>query len=390
MMMKPVTNGDDGTILVLAALLITALSLVGIAATQNVAIDTAISSSHLSSVQSFYIAEAGLERGKLEASQRLISNDWVTFTPLLSDPGAGPSSGELTFGSETSFQGGSYEVTVANDPGDQGLGDTNRAITITSTGKFGGSTSTVRTTIRMNTVPPLPGSVNLVGDAGVSIRENFTIVDGHNHNLEGNRDTSVDARLGVSVSDIPAATRGAKLAAAVAGIKFPENVGGSGGTPSLAYREALTADEINRIVAILKGRADYTNSYTFGASTDTPRITYFSDGDVSLNRSNCPNGAGIIVVDGRNVTVEGGVGWKGLMIVKGGFVTFEGSKDGTGGESSRILGGLIATGIRDTGSMLEGSGTIRSLYSKAALAVANQAIMGAGGKWEVLSWQRVK
>lgn len=243
----------------------------------------------------------------------------------------------------------------------------------------------------MNTVPPLPGSINLVGEAVVSIKGDSVAVDGHNHDLVGNSDSSVEAHVGIAVSGIPAVTRGAKMASIIAGIAFPQSVDGYGGAPSVAYRETLADAEVRRLIDILKDSADYRNSYSFNTSTDTPKISYFSDSDVILKHNNCSNGAGLMVVDGHNLIVESGVGWTGLVVVKGGSVTFKGGgAEGIPGGSGRIIGGLIATTVQDLQSQAVGSEPFRLQYSKEALNMANRAITNRKGKWAVLSWQRVK
>jgi hypothetical protein len=97
---------EDGAVLIVAMLLIAILSLIGISASRNVVTDTAIASNHLASIQSFYVAEAGVERAKNECAQRYLTGGWSNFDQILrgADGTGGTSDdGILTFGSNVSF-----------------------------------------------------------------------------------------------------------------------------------------------------------------------------------------------------------------------------------------------------------------------------------------------
>jgi hypothetical protein len=56
-------GNDRGVVLIVVLLIIAILSLIGIAANRNAVTDTAISANHVSSLRSFYVAEAGVEYG---------------------------------------------------------------------------------------------------------------------------------------------------------------------------------------------------------------------------------------------------------------------------------------------------------------------------------------
>ena len=151
------TPDEDGIILIVAMLLVAVLSLIGISAGKNVITDTAIASNHLTSVQAFFAAEAGLERAKNEAAQRYLTGGWTNFNQILvgADGTAGTADdGILTFGSTVSFHGATYQVKVMNDYGDAGglSNDTNNTITMVSTGTYGSATAHLRTTIKMNSI----------------------------------------------------------------------------------------------------------------------------------------------------------------------------------------------------------------------------------------------
>ncbi len=72
----------QGVVLVIALLLITVLSLLGIAANQNTITDTVITSNYISSLQSFYLAEAGIELAKSYVKHDLVNDNknWANAT----------------------------------------------------------------------------------------------------------------------------------------------------------------------------------------------------------------------------------------------------------------------------------------------------------------------
>ena len=135
-------SDEKGMVLVIAMILIAILGLIGLAASRNVATDTGVASNHLTSIQSLYMAEAGLERAKNECAERYLTGNWSSFNGILkgTDGTAGTTDdGVLNIGATTAYQGGSFAVRVTNDLGDAGGGanDTNNAITIASTGTYG-------------------------------------------------------------------------------------------------------------------------------------------------------------------------------------------------------------------------------------------------------------
>lgn len=66
---------ERGIVLVIALFLISGLSLLGIAANQNTVTDTAITSNYVSSLQSFYLAEAGVELAKSYVKYDLVNDN---------------------------------------------------------------------------------------------------------------------------------------------------------------------------------------------------------------------------------------------------------------------------------------------------------------------------
>jgi Tfp pilus assembly protein PilX len=376
-------GNNRGIVLVLAAFFIAALSLIGMGANKNVIMDTAISSNYLSSLQSFYVAEAGLERGKLEAAEQLVANGWVDFSPLINGSGVTSMTG-VSFGNGTqnSYKNGStFALRFDNDGAETSATvDGNRTIKIASEGKLADTSCTTKleATIKMNTLPPLPGSVNLVNDANVTISGNSFLINGNDHLSDGSMPGLTTARLGIALCNTAQT-----VSDVLAGIKHPLNITGSGSTPSIGTSTQLTEAMLVDYVNTIKSIADYKNVLTFGTAA-YPKITYYDAGDVAINKTDSLDGAGILVVNGHDLTCNGNVHWKGVIIVLGGKFRFNG-----GGSGNNITGGLIVGGPVDISPELDMNGGIDIVYSQQAINQVNNALTGNQGKWNVLSWRRV-
>ncbi len=409
---------QDGTILIVAMLLIAILSLIGISAGKNVVTDTAIASNHLASVQSFYAAEAGTERAKNEAASRHLAGGWSNFNQILlgADGTAGTSDdGVLTFGNNVGFHGGSYSVKVLNDYGDVGgaSSDTNNTITILSTGTYNGATTTLRTTIKMNSVPALPGAVNLVG--GYATRFNGAgsafNVDGRDYKItdpDNNPTGAYAAIQGISLNDVP------DLAAGVAAINSTltsqqaTNVQGAGGSPSVGSSTLMSKTILREFCDSMKMSADtfITNPPNLSGNTDAnncvmigtqntclgtltaPRLTYISVTDSNaFTVSGNIAGVGILVVDGNSVIFKGDVNWMGVIMVLGQNIGFD---DLGGGHTQNVRGGLLVGEYADTNTSLDLDirGNPKLTYSQEAINLVTDYLVNKK-KYSVISWQRV-
>jgi Tfp pilus assembly protein PilX len=411
------TLNEDGTILIVAMLLIAILSLIGISAGKNVITDTAIASNYLASIQSFYVAEAGAERGKNECAARYLAGGWSNFNQILrgADGTAGTSDdGILTFGNSVNFHGGTHAVKVVNDYGDTGgaSSDTNNTVTIVSTGTFGGATATVRTTIKMNTVPPLPGAINLVG--GYATRFNGAgsafNVDGRDYRISDadNNPTGTNPALqGISVNDVP------DLAAGVAAIdstitsQQAGNIQGAGGSPSVGSSTLMSKTILREFSDSMKMSADtlLVNPPDVSGSTDSnncvmigtqntcmgtlaaPKLTYISvtDGN-AFTISGDIAGVGILILDGNSLVFRGDVNWTGVVIVLGQNIAFDNLG---GGHTQNVRGGLLVGEYADTNTSLDLDirGNPKLTYSQEALNLVSNYLVNKK-KYSVISWQR--
>jgi hypothetical protein len=407
---------EDGTILIVAMLLIAILSLIGISAGRNVVTDTAIASNHLASVQSFYVAEAGIERAKNECAQRYLDGGWSNFNQILrgANGTAGDSDdGILTFGGNAGFHGGTYAVKVVNDYGDTGGSstDTNNTITIISTGTYGIATTQLRATIKMNSIPPLPGAVNLVGGYATSFTGNSFNVDGRDYKIGDaeNNPTGTHAALeGISLNDVPNLTTGVDAIKSSLDSNQTNNVQGAGGTPSVGSSTLMSKTILREFADSMKMSADTlltnppdlagnsgsdncvmigTQNTCLGTLT-APKLTYISvtDGNAFEVRGNI-SGVGILILDGNSLVFKGDVNWTGIVIVLGQNVGFD---DMGGGHTQNIRGGLLVGEYADTNTSLDLllKGNPKLLYSQEAIDKVTNYLVNKK-KYSVLSWQRV-
>jgi hypothetical protein len=418
---------EDGTILIVAMLLIAILSLIGISAGKNVVTDTAIASNHLASVQSFFAAEAGTERAKNECAQRYLSGSWGNFNQIIrgadgtaaTPPGSGDD-GILTFGGNVSFHGGAYQVRVFNDDGDVGgpSTDTNNTVTIESIGTYGTAKTKLRTTIKMNTIPPLPGSINLVGGYRTSFTGNSFTVDGNDYKIaDGNNPTGGAAQvLGISLNDVPGGSSGMttglnaidsslssqqknNIQGAASNVGLGESVGSSSLLSKTILREfvdsmKMSADALLTNPPDVSGNTDANNCVMIGTKNTclgteaAPKLTYISvtDGN-NFNITGNIQGFGILILDGNSLVFKGDVGWTGIVIVLGQNVGFD---DMGGGHVQNVRGGLIVGEYADTNTTLDLllKGNPKLTYSKEALDLVSDYLVNKK-KYSVISWQRV-
>jgi Tfp pilus assembly protein PilX len=382
--MKIIRN-NDGMVLVLAALLIVVLSVIGFAANRNVVTDTVVGSNHLSSVQSFYVAEAGLELGQAECMQRFITYDWANFTPILDGTSTTSLTG-LIFDTPRTLYGGTYTVTISNDAADAGgpSTDTNRTISFVSTGTFDTSLTTLKSSIHMNTIPKLPGAVNLVNDANVGISGNAFKIDGRDFKITDPDDApsgTAAHRLGIALCGTPQTPQDVKDR-----IPHYENIKGlnTGIGTSIGVSSELTAAMLNEFADNVRAGAHYTNVLQYGTQS-TPKITYISNQTMTINPQLSVVGAGILVIDGANhdLIISGDFNWVGTVLIVGGKFRVN------GGGSAKIIGSLIVGGGADSPLELDINGNARIEYSREGMDKVNQALMNSKGRYKVIAWQRV-
>jgi hypothetical protein len=437
-----VIRNERGVVLVIGLLLLAVLTIMALAGNNNTLIDTAIAFNNLSAVRSLYLAEAGLERGKLECVQRYLDGNWTSFNTILkgSDNTLGtPDDGIPTFGNSVSFHGGTYMVRVTNDPSD-GINDTNSIVRIMSTGSFGGSTTKLQIYLSMTLNPNVPAALTMAGEAEVFVADGVSFsIDGRDYRLADadGFPSGTTAKLGVGVGDVDnvswmnntpnavglvsssgLSNNSERQAVQGAGYNFVTN------TPSVGQQNTVTRMSLRAMADSFKAIADNMISYPPGfsgssdasgnllnwpssgqttclGSTANPKITYIDVTDNSITNAGISlsgtgvggiSGAGILVVDGSNLDFSGKVNWTGLVIVVGDFGSFStGAAGGTSGtDLVRIRGGLmIGEYLTDQGSDEVSINTVTNLqYSTEAINMISNLLLSKP-PYSVRAWQRV-
>ncbi len=441
-------GNEKGVVLVVGMLLLTVLTMIALALNNNTLIDTAIASNNLSAARSFYIAEAGLERAKLECVQRYLSGSWTSFDSILrgADSTLGTvDDGILTFGGSVSFHGGTYMVQVTNDPND-GAADTNAVVRITSTGIYGGATTKLQIYLGMTLTPNVPAAVTMVGESDLFVKDGVSFaIDGRDYELLDPDDSpsGTAPRLGISIGGVDsvswmvndanalnrvtnAAGNGAyglnnnaeKLAVKGTGYNAGTN------TPSIGQQNAVDKPTLRALADSFRAVADNIVHYPpdFSGSSDAsgnianwpavgvstnlgtvanPRITYIDTADntiantgVSFTGSVTTNGikgAGILIIEGNDLKLNGKIDWTGLVIVVGDFGSLStGTVNQSANDLIRIRGGvMVGEYLTDAGGYeLYINTTTRMEYSTEAINIVNSMLQNKS-PYSLRGWQRL-
>jgi hypothetical protein len=390
-----ITN-QQGTALIVSLLMLVLITAMGITATNRTIVEGWLSANYRSSKQAFYVAEAGLEftRNALRTVP-----DWTDNAAVNGAVPRDEKDRTINVGGRT----GTYTIILR--------GVTRDRIIITSTGVIVGSTSVVEALIERNTIPPIPGAVNLVGDIvsddkGFDESERF-LIDGKDYNLGDNAEspTGTDpAKLGISVNDAPD-NRVAEIInelepAPKSRIKgYGEKEKPSVGTGASIGIE-LTGDDVSEFVSTIrdKNMADIklTNQSTPGdwQMPADPKIVYVEiTEDIEITWP--IRGAGILIIEGMGNELEfaisgdgdkGSIDWKGLVIITGNKVDVDlygGGEDETA--SINIKGALVVSensaGEEKEVGEIEITGNVELLYSRKALDIAQQRIPATVSSW---------
>ena len=304
-------------------------------------------------------------------------------------------------------------MKLVNDDGDTGgaSSDTNNSITIISTGTYGSATTTLRTTIKMNSIPPLPGAVNLVGGYATSFTGNSFNVDGRDYKIADadNSPTGTHTSLqGISLNDVPDLAAGVSAIDSTLSSQQTGNVQGACGTPSVGSSSLMSKTILREFVDSMKMSADTlltnppdvagnsgsdncvmigTKNTCLGTLT-APKLTYISvtDGNAFTISGNIA-GVGILILDGNSLTFKGDVNWTGIVIVLGQNIGFD---DLGGGHTQNVRGGLLVGEYADTNTTLDLllKGNPKLTYSQEAINLVTNYLVNKK-KYSVISWQRV-
>ncbi|MCR4321213.1 MAG: pilus assembly PilX N-terminal domain-containing protein [Candidatus Brocadiaceae bacterium] len=373
--------GDEkGMILIVVLALIAILTLAGTTAVITTTTDIKISGNYKTSVQSFYTAEAGIERANniLKSStngfdDELLGSDGIQNTP---------DDGILSFGSAVSFGNGTYTVRINdNNDGDGNLfHDSDNIVVITGTGTIRNAAHTIEKVIEKIQIPMnVDGALSIYGnDPEVEIKGNSEI-HGDNYDVPFDFNCSGAGcdgtpNGGTSTAGIYFSTT--PDAGDIADIETSgpqQNVFGNpptkvaGGSYTNQYWQNLTNKLIPLANVTLSG-GTISGNQTLGTRSN-PQITVITNG---VDFTGSVDGAGILIVQDEvefEVKFSGNLHFEGIIIVLSNGINAEVELDLGAGGTPRLFGALVLAGSGE--SEVELKGNSRILYSTQALMNVN-------------------
>jgi hypothetical protein len=346
-------------LVMLAGLLLAFLSMAGT--------EPGIAQNHASSTRALYVADAGIEHA------------WAVL-PGTDVPAVIKAQGGKLFNAQA-FGGGSYSVTVAQNPDGTYL--------LTSTGTFTNGSRTIRALVSAgNLPPPARGSAEtLVGGACAPVGQpNCTEFDAEPGGVFDGRDWTapVDmtactdiASCGTKISDTGTFGGFANTKDNLVQISKGGFIGGTGvpgcpspctgTTPATASVQKDTTVPLTRWDSFIDGAtlkatrtvavsSALSGTYTWGTAA-APEITVIDHTGPNFNWNADVNGAGVLIIEtpgvgppkGKDFTEveirgKGALNWEGLVIIRSpGRVSFEIGGSGSKGdkEVARIFGQVV-------------------------------------------------
>ncbi len=431
-------ENEKGVILLGVLVILSLIALIASIAVTTTFTDIKISSNYKTSKQSFYIAEAGIQRAKAE----------LKTAPLnaVLDGDYGGSPGVLNFGA-TYFANGTYDVTVEDNDQDVDADenddldiDIDGIVYIKGTGLKSGSKSSVELKIwkTLMPLPPIPAPITIIGEGNVGITNSIDIkVDGRDWLLTDTDETGPtgpeEAKYAIALSNIGAGASPQTPAEAIADLdseitepqeaNFEGRDTGGSYTESIGLDSGMTSHDLQDFVDLAKLVADNSlmasdvpssgaipgstsgpnNQITIGSqdiqlgSVDNQKITYFNMkpednggiNDRAVGFQNDITGSGILIIEGTDLSFEKYLNWTGVVIVIGDDVG--GGLYGDGSEEQTITGALIVD-EQDGDSNLELGlmGDVNVHYSSEAVDLAQSLVLDNGaGIITMLTWRQL-
>lgn len=371
-----VSRNDQGTVLIVALILLVVLAFAASTSVMNSTTNIKVGANYSNTVGIFNLAELGIAKGKL------ILKNTNNFDELL-NPATYPNGILIP---STDEGDGTYSVKVTNNndtplnPDTGGpTNDTDNIVILTSTGigKTGAKVE-IETYVGRPTSISFPGSPAVTGGGAVG-------VCGANPNVKawgsGNvRGTEVD----INGTNLSPATGTYGIVLENAGTvveKKSDSVTGFLG--DMAVNPSLACDEWSNLSNQLGSLGEGPNVlYQTGTQATgdwgtvaNPKVVIINTAASSFVINGTLNGAGVVVVTSNTeIMVTGNLTFKGIVIIMGD----DGAWISTG--SSTVLGYVIVNNaIADPDLEVSYTGNGYVAYSSAAMAVAQNAIDGASG-----------
>ncbi|MFH1018975.1 MAG: PilX N-terminal domain-containing pilus assembly protein [Pseudomonadota bacterium] len=385
-------SGENGFIIALALIAILVMSFFLLSGTISTTTAVKVSGNYSRSVKAFNIAEAGLAKAR-----PLIENQ--AFNTLLANYQT------VDLIAPTAFQGGTYEVKLANDPTDPGgsLSDTNHIIKVTSIGQVPqGGKVTIDTYVQLITTgsvnfPPAPPGVGESAGLMCGVRSDIntqgaSTIDGDNYGSVADLQALIPCTgSGCDLGQIGANSYDIVAEGPVSwgsGGRVMDNLGASSGCAEwrTLYNQLSSFNSNAPGVVILSGTG-YAGGWN---SCATPKVyiinttspTFTFSGNVGL----CGT---FVVATNTSIVMNGTVTLVGLVLMMGNDSNL--SYSGLGG-TSNIYGKIVfnSTAV-DSQKELAMKGNASLDFSAAGVGFALQAINdannggGAGGSGTLLT-----
>ncbi len=374
-------RSQRGMALITALMLLAFLTVVGGALLSSTTVDLKIADNYKTNAQLLFLTEAGLDaaRETLRVSANDLTTDMVaaagTDTTLSAsmdlatllatdDQPLLPSSNSLRTTGQTLDNGsgqtiGAYHVFMRNDPaeGQTATTDANDVVTLVSIGTIGNATLTIAADVKKGTFPPIPAALTLNGGIGLfdAANSNLFRVDGFDSAGSGNNENAIGV---ISAGDDTTVT------GAIPANRVSNYTGDGGATPDVEdvstdlSTSLETVSGLEDIVSSISDSATDTYTPGFGSSTSIGDIGSASDyrvvvvnGDATFGPG---TGYGILLVRGV-LTLSGNFNWNGLVLAIG-----QGEMHWNGGGNGEVQGGVFIAKTRDTATMSEPLGALRT------------------------------
>lgn len=328
-----------GMALVVAMLILLALTIIGIIAMNTTIVDTVISGNVKYVKQAYYLADAGISHAADYLAQN--PSNWAGYAAY------------QTLINTTAFSSGSYTVTV------QDGGNNRRKVISTGTTASGAA---AQIEAFFSQAPPI------IPPAALYVKSN-TIISGSNTNIIGIDGCGTDSKHGLCTTLSPGS---------VTENGSPQ-ITGVGGAEDIQYNAANL--DIQSYIDSRKPNANY--AYAFGSNTTNngmnwgipapganqqspsscgvSNTVYYNMNGNTITLSGGTSGCGTLLIDG-NLTTGGGFSWYGIIIVTG-SITF------SGGGSKNVTGAVISEGSSAIDSV---TGNANIVYCSTAVSNQNQ------------------
>lgn len=398
-----------GTILVVAVLLLTLLTTLGMGLLTSSLNENVVALNDVNSQRALGVAEAGIAHARRMIAVNLSS---TSLTSRLT--GATSGSPEVALSNFSSVAGlgtgkGTYSVWISNNltaynksPGyaadAAAATDTDRKVWLRSEGTYKNSTRTVRVFLDFTSVLDPPGAITLIDGAlpviaqppGQPINQStdfdgnafsITGVDTPAPTTAGACGTTSGAKYGISANSDTSKTA---LATALddnqeVRVQGTGNLEGTSSSGSYANNGTISSATLQSVATNLLPSATAItgspNSGDFGTAA-VPGV-YKVDGNVVLNGNG--KGYGVLVVTG-DFEMSGNYKWEGLIIVVG-----TGSVSITGADS-KVFGGILAANTQPGGrTSLDVSGNGGAYFSSQAICRVQNMVPSS----TVVAWQQL-